>query len=100
MARGRRQGLSADRINAEIAAQGGLCALCMEPLGLTFAVDHDHEAARAHNHPETRGCAVCFRAILCYRCNAMLGFARDSVPLLERAAAYVRLAREGRLRRG
>lgn len=99
-ARASRQGLSAARVNHEIARQDGLCALCVQPLGVTFAVDHSHKLAETHGHPVTRGCPKCFRAILCYRCNALLGFARDDPELLERAAAYVRLSLAGELRRG
>lgn len=93
-----RQGLSAERIRAEFERQGGRCILCLRELGEHYAVDHDHTQAASHGHPAERGCERCFRGIVCNRCNSLLGWAWDDPEFLERAAAYIRLHREGRLR--
>ena len=61
--------------------QGGCCAIC----GRTdsgnkrfeyFVVDHDHETG------DTRG-------LLCHPCNVLLGHAKDSVHLLNKASEYL-----------
>lgn len=95
---GRRQGLSAERVEAEVRRQGGLCALCLRPLGVHFAVDHDHLLAERHGHAPERGCERCFRAVVCHRCNAVLGWGRDDPAYFRRLADYVELARAGALR--
>lgn len=74
--------------------QGNTCAICQDPLGKNQVIDHDHELARLHGHPEVHGCRFCVRAILCVRCNNLLGLAKDSPAILLRAMAYVKLARK------
>jgi Recombination endonuclease VII len=95
---GPRQGLSKARVEAELRRQGGLCALCLRPLGASFAVDHDHKLAAQHGHDPERGCERCFRAIVCHRCNSVLGWGWDDPDFFERCAAYISLARAGALR--
>lgn len=73
-------GFDYDDVAAAIKAQGGRCPLC----GDTFA-DHWRSACVDHDHATQR-----FRAILCRRCNAMLGQARDNPEVLIRAAEYLR----------
>lgn len=60
------------------AFQGGRCALCRLATGKVrrLAVDHDHELAKAHDHPVDQGCRLCVRGLLCKRCN------RFGVPLI------------------
>jgi hypothetical protein len=38
-----RYGLTSRHIAAWLRFQGGVCALCGEPLGKRFHVDHDHD---------------------------------------------------------
>ncbi len=85
-----RHGLSAQMIEAMRVRQQGRCAVCLGPLPMIPAVDHDHLAAAGHGHPVTRGCPRCVRGLLCNPCNSMLGFARDDPTLLDAAAAYLR----------
>lgn len=80
-------------VAAVIARQGGRCPICEEPLSASRVIDHDHARARLHGHADDRACPRCVRAVLCRRCNALLGFAKDSVELLARAAAYLVAAR-------
>lgn len=51
--------------------------------------DHDHALAAEHNHPSNRGCPLCFRALLCLKCNSVLGFADDNIKILIAAAKYL-----------
>lgn len=75
-------GLSADAIDALIAAQGGRCAVCARP-GLRLQVDHDHRHC-----PGRMGCRACVRGMLCNRCNSSLGLLGDAnIPRLIRYLA-------------
>jgi hypothetical protein len=84
-----RQGLSQAEVRAAIAAQGGLCAIGNEPLGMSIVVDHCHACALTHGHAPERGCRGCFRAITCGAHNLALGAFRDDPDVLRRAAIYV-----------
>jgi hypothetical protein len=73
-----RYGLTAEQVDAMIAEQDGLCAICREkPAG---HVDHDHVTG------EVRG-------ILCSGCNAGLGSFGDSLDRVYGALSYL-LARD------
>ena len=68
-----------------LATQGGVCAICREPETAVFrgrpkklALDHDH----ADGH---------VRALLCNKCNTILGRADDDLDLLRACIAYVEL---------
>lgn len=79
----RRYGLSRDDFVSMLATQGGCCAICrgVEPGGIgNWHVDHDHAKGLGRH-------AV--RAILCARCNLMLGSVQDSPGILLAAAAYL-----------
>lgn len=73
-----------------LMSQGGKCAICMctpedAPKGVLY-VDHDHELVEEYEPGEFR---LRIRGLLCGRCNAMLGYARDSVTNLSRAISYI-----------
>lgn len=70
-------GWSEERFNASLVAQGGLCAICENATKLH--ADHDH------NKPIGEG----QRALLCQKCNRMLGLANDNIQRLIRAAEYL-----------
>lgn len=71
------------QLDALIAAQGGACAICREPLAPYFGkgtrthVDHNHATGAV-------------RGVLCHLCNQGLGKFRDDPARLERAAVYLR----------
>jgi hypothetical protein len=76
--------------NAMWSVQGGLCALCREPMlprgnvADSAVVDHDHRCCA------TRGsCGKCVRGLIHSRCNHLLGKARDRIDLLKAAIAYL-----------
>lgn len=63
--------------------QEGLCAICLKPETTTrkgvvkkLAVDHDHKTGRV-------------RALLCHRCNTLLGFARENRTHILSAIEYL-----------
>lgn len=71
----RRYGLSSAEVAAMLAAQMGVCAICLavpDPIH----VDHDHKTGRV-------------RAILCFNCNGGLGQFKDRAELLRRGADYL-----------
>jgi phage FluMu protein Com len=73
-------GLTADDLVAMLDQQDHLCAICRQPhvgKGTRLHVDHNHQTGKV-------------RALLCSRCNTMLGLASESPERLELAAAYLR----------
>lgn len=68
------------------AAQGGKCYICRRATGRTkaLALDHDHACC-----PGPTSCGECVRALLCGRCNQMLGF--WNTPAILRRALVVLL---------
>jgi hypothetical protein len=80
----RKHNLTAERFNAMLTAQDGRCAIC-SALPSPPCVDHDHNCC-----PGEGSCGNCVRGLLCGPCNKLLGFAKDRVMILERAAAYLR----------
>ncbi len=70
----RQYGLTEAERGRLIAAQGGVCCICLSaPPG---HVDHCHETGRV-------------RGVLCFSCNAALGQFKDRPDAIRRAAAYV-----------
>ena len=75
--------MSLEQYEAMELAQDGVCAICGCPetreLNGTccdLSVDHDHSTGKV-------------RALLCHRCNLMLGYATDLPQRLRKAAAYL-----------
>lgn len=78
-ARERTYGITHAKFLAMLEAQNGVCAICGNGNDGTrqLGVDHDHETGAV-------------RELLCNRCNPMLGYARDSIPVLQAAIAYLK----------
>lgn len=78
-------GLTPERYDAMLVEQDGKCAICgtTEAGGRSgrFHVDHDHATGVV-------------RALLCNRCNPLIGLAEDDAGVLTAAIAY--LERHGR----
>lgn len=90
----RQYGISIDQYEALLAAQDGLCAICggVNANGNQLSVDHDHACCPG----KSNSCGRCIRALLCSRCNFILGNADDDADLLRAAADYLeRNARQG-----
>lgn len=77
--RERRLGVTHDEFMALLSAQGGVCAICGNGNDgeRQLSIDHDHATGQV-------------RALLCDRCNPMLGHARDSIAVLEAAIEYLK----------
>lgn len=76
-------GLTLEQFDAMVVAQDNRCAICgqLEIPGKDnvvedLCVDHDHRTGKV-------------RALLCHRCNTVLGFAQDNSRRLRKAAAYL-----------
>lgn len=82
-------GLSFDRYEAMVEAQGNRCSICgsqPDPQGVKAAsrlhVDHDHISGAV-------------RDLLCNRCNMGVGYFLDDPARLRAAAAYIERHRQG-----
>lgn len=69
-------GITLTQYEQLLAAQGGVCAVCLEPPqpGESFHVDHLGDL---------------IRGVLCVRCNNALGQLREQVEIAERATEYL-----------
>lgn len=83
--RQREYGLTRERFDELLEAQGRACAICRVAFGKTKVeaphVDHDHESNVV-------------RGLLCSRCNFLIGNGRDDPAVLEAAASYLREHKE------
>jgi len=84
-----RYGITIERVNEMLAAQGGGCAICkrMDSGTRDWCVDHDHACCEAI--PNMHACGNCVRGIVCYNCNNMLGYAIDNPDNLMAGATYL-----------
>lgn len=89
----RMYGITLDEYRAIEAAQGGGCAICGEP-----------ETAKDHRTGEPRALAVdhdhltkMVRGLLCFRCNAGLGYFLDDATRLDAAQRYLERTTSGTL---
>jgi hypothetical protein len=88
----RRYGLTMERYDAMVKAQGGKCAICGgDPSGplnggvsLRLFVDHDHSCCTGKD-----SCGECVRGLLCSNCNLVLGQISDSLDWLIKAERYL-----------
>lgn len=76
-------GMTIAQYDAMHSAQGGVCAICSKPETrkqkdklLPLVVDHNHETGRV-------------RALLCHRCNSVVGYSGENVETLRAAARYL-----------
>lgn len=73
-------GLTPERYDELLIAQGGGCAICGRPDahkgGIRLHVDHDHDTGKV-------------RGLLCSRCNQSIGAFEDDPALLRLAVAYL-----------
>ena len=75
--------ISVEDWQALLDKQNGHCAICLNTDRL--AVDHDHACC-----PGKESCGACVRAILCGRCNTLLGLAEESEEYLRQVLTYVK----------
>ena len=73
----RKFGLTEEDYQTRLEEQDGGCYICGgDNNGRTLHVDHDHKTGK-------------IRALLCYSCNTLLGYAHDNVDILESAIDYL-----------
>ena len=75
----RKYGITIEDYERRLVEQDGKCAICGEPTsegGERLAVDHDHETGK-------------IRALLCRRCNSVIGFIEESAALARLVAGYL-----------
>lgn len=80
-----RYGLTYEQWTALRESSGFRCMICNiseTELGKRLDVDHCHKSGKV-------------RGVLCNPCNNVLGLARDSIPTLTAAIAYLNLNQEG-----
>lgn len=70
----RKYGITSAHYDEMVEAQGGKCAVCDEERKLV--IDHCHRSGKV-------------RALLCDRCNRLLGVADDQIDLLKAAIAFL-----------
>lgn len=77
-------GITMDQYATMLEQQKGLCAICTRPPKMNkLNVDHDHFTGRV-------------RGLLCWWCNHKLLSVRNSIPMLEKAIAYLQSNFDGR----
>ena len=72
----KKYGITISGLKRMLQSQQGICPICNEKIGETYALDHDHQTGR-------------IRAILCSNCNTGLGFFKENIALLGRALIYL-----------
>lgn len=88
-----RYGIGEEQYQELLLKQGGVCAICKEhetrkrerggdPVRLS--VDHDHNCC-----PGKKSCGKCVRALLCFRCNQLLGLCHDDITVLQAAIEFL-----------
>jgi mannose-6-phosphate isomerase-like protein (cupin superfamily) len=87
-------GVTPSDIQEIMQKQGYCCAVCGHPLIETFEqfnnkphIDHDHRTGKV-------------RGALCYRCNMLLGYAKDNSCILKAASAYLEKHGTSNIRKG
>jgi hypothetical protein len=73
-----RYGVTPEWFREQLVGQAARCAVCGEVMGpgRDTHVDHDHTTGRV-------------RGLLCRNCNIMLGHAKDSAEILNKAVSYL-----------
>jgi hypothetical protein len=96
--RNRMYKLTPEVYDSMLVAQNHKCRICrgVFDLGnkLTIpCVDHDHACC-----PKQATCGKCIRGVICYACNSVLGFAKDSTQTLYEAIQYLKETQIGKQR--
>ena len=76
----RRYGITNDQYLEMVRQHNDVCASCKQPektQGKSLCVDHDHKTGK-------------IRGLLCHHCNRALGFAGDSIQILESLIDYLK----------
>ena len=69
-------GVTQEQYDALFAAQGGVCAICLQPAARALDVDHHHDSGTV-------------RGLLCNKHNRALGLFGEDIGLLQEAIRYL-----------
>jgi hypothetical protein len=71
-------GFTPEDFNAQLAKQGGVCAICGtdDPGKMDFCADHNHNTGQK-------------RGVLCRKCNSGLGHFQDNPEIIAKAIEYL-----------
>jgi len=78
----RNYGITLDEYNALLAAQGGVCKICLCPddwkrkQHAPLCVDHEHKSGKV-------------RGLLCHKCNLAISLVRENIDILANAIRYL-----------
>jgi hypothetical protein len=77
----RRYGITQAEYDGFFVLQNGLCAICGHPethkkYTPKLSIDHNHDTGKV-------------RALLCHRCNALIGYSGNSIKTLQCAIKYL-----------
>jgi hypothetical protein len=77
----RNYGVSPEQYDEMLKRQGGVCAIChsapkVRPKHTILVIDHNHTTGRV-------------RALLCHRCNVVIGMVSESTLLMDNMAQYI-----------
>lgn len=77
-------GLTLEQYDEMVENQDGVCIICgnVNENGYRLCVDHDHETGK-------------IRALLCHRCNRLIGWAGEDIILLRSLANYLEKYKTG-----
>ncbi len=101
--RARDYGLPIARYVAMLEKQGHACAICRQPETAysqhgtirRLSVDHDHRCC-----PGKKSCGKCVRALLCTRCNTVIGLVQENTEILGALERYLNSLEAQRASRG
>ena len=98
-ARLRRYSLSEKEMTLLLLRSGGICEICRDPAteGLLH-VDHDHSCCNYPRGATIQSCGNCVRALLCRRCNLLVGAIENNIDLVEDVQKYLQDGVDGRHR--
>lgn len=82
------KGLTVERYQEMLDAQGGVCAICgrapSEGRAGVLAPDHDHKCCKG-----SQACGRCVRGLLCIRCNTAIAMMNDDPGVMAQAIEYL-----------
>ncbi len=81
----RNYGIGLDEAEVMLAAQGGVCAVCLRPVSFGAAKNTHNDAVVDHSHA-----TGVVRGIIHGSCNQALGHLKEDPEIFELAAAYLR----------
>jgi hypothetical protein len=76
--------MTKDEYELKLMEQHGVCAICHTDPQENLSVDHDRSCCEG-----LKSCGKCVRALLCRRCNSVLGLMEENSDLLFNMVNYI-----------